>query len=157
MYIDSSSDQCNPDTAFPTAGELERRLSQKIQTLYRQRLGHLPTTVMCHLFGQELVIIIKNSTTQVERYLSNKGASDLSLEVREILDQRIKQEITNQIESILQVEVRGIMIDTSSGLACTGIIAALSQTPNVRNPDSVPKTSAYKQAHRKRVSRSKLK
>lgn len=152
MQIDPSSEQYGLSKSSPTVGELERCLSQKIQALYGQRLGQSSATVLCHLFGQELVIILENSTTQVERYLSHRGASSLSLEVRGVLDQRLKQEIASLIESILHVSVRGILIDTSAGLQRTGIIAALSNMPDVRNPDALPKTAAYKQARRKRAT-----
>jgi len=152
MQIDPSSEQYGLSQSFPTVGELERRLSQKIQALYGQRLGQSSAAVLCHLFGQELVIILENSTTQVERYLSHRGASGLSLEVRDVLDQRLKQEIAHVIESILHINVRGMLIDTSAGLQRTGIIAALSNTPAVRNPDALPKTTAYKQARRKRAT-----
>lgn len=152
MQIDPSSDQYSLSRSFPTVGELERCLSQKIQALYRQRLGQSSTAVLCHLFGQELVIILENSTTQVEKYLSHRGASGLSLEVREVLNQQLKQEIANLIESILHINVRGMLIDTSTGLERTGIIAALSETPSVCNPDTLPKTTAYKQARRQRAT-----
>ncbi|MEM1251850.1 MAG: Na-translocating system protein MpsC family protein [Cyanobacteria bacterium P01_H01_bin.21] len=153
MRINSSLEQYSLSQSSSTVGELERCLSQKIQALYGQRLGQSSVSVLCHLFSQELVIILENSTTQVEKYLSSRGASSLSLEVREILDQRLKQEIANLIKSVLCVDVRGMLIDTSIGLGRTGIIAALSETPSVRNPDAVPKTAAYKQARRKKVPR----
>ncbi|MGD1857818.1 MAG: DUF2294 domain-containing protein [Leptolyngbyaceae cyanobacterium] len=153
VHITSSSDK----RAFSTVGELERLLSQNIQALCRRCLGQQPTNVLCHLFGQELVIILENSRTLVEQCLSDKGASDLSLEVRQILNQHLKQEINALVESILQVSVRGLLIDTCTGLERTGIIVALSDTPLVRNPNRIPKTPAYKQARRKEMSRTATK
>lgn len=152
MHTDPISAQSGLSQSTPTVGALERSLSQKIQTLYGQRVGQPSTTVLCHLFGQELVIILDNSTTQVEKYLSHRGASNLSTQVRDVLDQRLKQDITDLIKSVLHVDVRGMLIDTSAGLGRTGMIAALSDTPTVRNPAAVPKTTAYKKARRKKVT-----
>ncbi|MEO0348439.1 MAG: Na-translocating system protein MpsC family protein [Cyanobacteria bacterium P01_A01_bin.15] len=151
MHIDILPIDHRSDLLTPSCGELERQLSQKIQTLYKQHLGQRPTRVTCHLFGQELAIIIESSTTQIEQLLSCQGASGLSSEVSRAVNQRLKQDITRLIESILQIGVQGILIDTSIELERTGIIALLAETPTVRNPELVPKTSAYKQARKRRL------
>lgn len=141
---------CKSTIALPTVGELERDLSQTIRTLYGQRLGQLPTKVICHLFGRNVVVILENSMTPVEHYLSQQR--DLFLEVRKTLNQQIKQDISELIESILNVHVTGILIDTSPELNQTGLIVTLSDTPNVRNRGLIPKTPAYKQAYRRRLN-----
>ena len=137
-------------TSLPTSGELERSLSQRVQSLYGQKLGQMPKRTVCHLFGQELVLVLEDSTTQIEQFLEHEGAAPLMLEVRDAVEQRLKQEIVQIIESILQVSVRGIMVDSATGIGRTGIVAVLSQTPSVRNPESIPKTEPYKQARKRR-------
>lgn len=151
MHIDTLPIDPQSNMLTPSCGELERQLSQKIQTLYKQHLGQRPTRVTCHLFGQELAIIIDSSTTQVEQLLSCQGAPGLSSEVRRTVNQRLKQDITRLIESILQVGVQDTLIDTSIEMGRTGIIALLTATPIVRNPELVPKTSAYRQARKRRL------
>ncbi|MBE9069639.1 DUF2294 domain-containing protein [Leptolyngbya cf. ectocarpi LEGE 11479] len=136
--------------ALPTVGELERDLSQKIQALYSQRLGQLPTKVICHLFGQNVVVILENCITHLEHFLFQQRASDLFLEVRKTVNQQIKQDISELIESVLDVHVTGILIDTSTELNQTGLIVALSDTPDARNRGLIPKTRAYKRARKRR-------
>ena len=136
---------------LPSCGELERSLSQAIQNHYRQLLGHLPKKVICHLFGRELVIILQSSATQVERFLSQEGRSELLFQVRQTIDQQLKQSVAQVIEAILAVDVKDIMVDTSLSLEQTGVIAILSKTPAVRNPDHIPKTPAYRKTAKQKV------
>ena len=42
----------------PTAGQLERDISQKVRALYRNQFGHQPSRVDCHLINNKLVIAI---------------------------------------------------------------------------------------------------
>lgn len=146
-----ASNSADSSLLLPSCGELERSLSQAIQSHYRQLLGQLPKQVICHLFGQELVVILQNSTTQVERFLSQKGRSELLLQLRQTIDRQLKQSITRVIETILSVDVQDIMVDTSLNLEQTGIIAVLSKTPAVRNPECVPRTPAYKRAAKQKM------
>ena len=41
--------------SYPTAGQLERTIAQKVRTLYRNQFGHQPSRVDCHLLGNKLV------------------------------------------------------------------------------------------------------
>ena len=38
------------ESNLPTRGQLERKLSQALQSLYRDQFGHSPTKLVCHLF-----------------------------------------------------------------------------------------------------------
>lgn len=148
MQTTTTANSLKSKKVLPTVGELERDLSQKIQAMYVQRLGQLPTKVICHLFGQNVVVILENSMTPVERYLVQQQA--LSLEIRKTVHQRLKQDISELIESILDVHVTGMLIDTSTELQQTGLIVALSDIPNVRNQGLIPKTLAYRRAYKRR-------
>ena len=46
------------DSSYPTRGQLERTLSQRIQALYRNQLEHQPSRVTCQLFDEKLAIIL---------------------------------------------------------------------------------------------------
>lgn len=150
MQTTNTISSLKSNMALPTVGELERNLSQRIRALYGQRLGQLPTKVICHLFSQKVVIILENSMTPLEQYLSQQQASDLSLEIRKTVNQQIKQDISELIESVLDVHVIGMLIDTSTELNQTGLIVALSDTPNARNKGLIPKTRAYKRSYKRR-------
>lgn len=124
---------------IPTSGQLERKLSQEIQAFYRQHLGHQPSKVTCQLFDSKLAIIIENSITNAEQILVEEGKSELARKVRSNLDDAIQPELKKLIRTVTDVEVMDILSDATLNTGRTGIIAVLSQTPQVRNPQSIPK------------------
>jgi len=122
-----------------TRGQLERKLSQKIQAFYRQHLGHQPSKVTCQLFDTKLAIIMENSITNAEQILVEEGKSELAEKVRTNLDNAIQPELKELIEKIAEVEIVDIMSDATLDTGRTGIIVILSETPKVRNSESTPK------------------
>ena len=125
--------------AQQTVGQLERSISQKIQALYKRNLGHQPSKVTCQLFDSKMAIVLENSITQPEQRLMEEGKTELVEKVRTALNQALRPQIESLIESILGVEVLDLLSDVTMDTARTGIIAVLSHTPEVRNPDALPK------------------
>ena len=124
---------------IPTSGQLERKLSQEIQAFYRQHLGHQPSKVTCQLFDSKLAIIIEDSITNAEQILVEEGKDELAKKVRSNLDDAIQPGLKKLIRVVTEVEVMDILSDATLNTGRTGIIAVLSQTPQVRNPQSIPK------------------
>jgi uncharacterized protein YbcI len=122
-----------------TRGQLERQLSQEIQAFYRRHLGHQPSKVTCQLFDAKLAIILEDSITNAEQILVEEGKEDLAVKVRSNLDDAIQPELKQLIKSIIKVEVVDILSDATLNTGRTGIIAVLGETPEVRNPESIPK------------------
>lgn len=131
----SSPDKLNQQTV----GQIERTISQKMQALYKQYLGHQPSKVTCQLFDSKLAVIMENSVTQPEQLLIEEGSADLAEKVRADLNRAIEPQIKVLIESVLEVDVLDLLSDATLDTARTGIIAVLSQTPAVRNPEAIPK------------------
>ena len=125
-----------------TCGQLERKLSQEIQAFYRRHLGHQPSKVTSQFFGSKLAVIIENSITNAEKILLQEGKSDLAEKVRANLDDAIQPELKELIERVTGVEVVDILSDATLDTGRTGIIVVLSHTPNVRNPESIPKVKS---------------
>ncbi len=125
--------------ANPTRGQLERTLSQRIQAFYKERIGHQPSKVTCQLFDEKLAIILEDSITNAEELLLEEGQKDLAKKVRISLDDAIKPKLINLIEEILEVEVTDLLSDSTLETSRTGTIAVLANTPEVRNPESIPK------------------
>ena len=125
--------------AQQTVGQLERSISQKIQALYKRNLGHQPSKVTCQLFDSKMAIVLENSITQPEQLLMAEGETELVEKVRTALNQALRPQIESLIESILGVEVLDLLSDVTMDTARTGIIAVLTHTPEVRNPDALPK------------------
>jgi uncharacterized protein YbcI len=128
-----------------TRGQLERQLSQNIQAFYRRHLEHQPSKVTCQLFDSKLAIIIEDSITNTEQILIEEGNSDLAQKVRNNLDDAIQPELKQLIEEIAKVKVIDLLSDATLNTGRTGIIAVLSETPKVRNPESVPKLETKSQ------------
>jgi uncharacterized protein YbcI len=122
-----------------TRGQLERQLSQSIQAFYRRHLEHQPSKITCQLFDSKLAIIIEDSITNTEQILVDEGKDDLARKVRSNLEDAIQPELKQLIEEITKVEVIDLLSDATLDTGRTGMIAVLSATPQVRNPESVPK------------------
>jgi uncharacterized protein YbcI len=127
-----------------TRGQLERQLSQEIQAFYRRHLGHQPSKVVCQLFDAKLAIILEDSITNAEQILLEEGKEDLAVKVRSNLDDAIQPELKQLIKNIIKVEVVDILSDATLNTGRTGIIAVLGDTPEVRNPESIPKVKNNK-------------
>ncbi len=126
-------------TTKQTVGQLERSISQKMQALYKQYLGHQPSKVTCQLFNSKIAIILEGSITQPEQLLLEEGKIDLAEKVHKDLAQAIEPQIKLLIEEVLGVEVLDLLSDATINTALTGIIVILSDTPSVRNPEAIPK------------------
>ena len=122
-----------------TVGQLERELSQRLQALYRDQLGHRPSKATCQVFDSKLAIVLEESVTQPELLLAEEGQKELAEQVRADLDQALRPQIKQLIEEILQVDVLDLLSDATLDTGRTGIIAVLSSTPTVRNPEAIPK------------------
>jgi uncharacterized protein YbcI len=131
-------DKCMTAT-LPTRGQLERTLSQRIQALYREELGHRTGKVTCQIFGEQLAIVIEDSITQPEQMLAQKGQDALATEVRTGIDDAIQPQLKSLIEEIAGVSVIDLLSDATLESGRTGIIAVLDSTPAVRCPS--PKKS----------------
>ena len=125
----------------PTIGQLERDISQRIGSLYNQRLGKRPSQIICHFFDTEIVLSLENSVTQTEQTLLKEGYETLAEQVRLYLDKIIKPQLKTLIEEILGIPVIDLMTNTNLVTGRTGIIVVLKQLPEVRNPESIPKSN----------------
>lgn len=129
----------NQESSKPTRGQLERMLSQGLQSLYRAQLGHQPGKVSCLLFDEKLAIIVEDSITPPEQLLANSGQTELAEKVHSDLDKAIQPQLKQLIEQVLGVAVLDLLSDATLETGRTGIIAVLNVTPEVRNPDAIPK------------------
>lgn len=116
-----------------TAGQLERKLSQCIQSFYRNILGHAPSKVSCHLFTNKLLVVAENSITPAEKALAEVGKIELAQKVRANLYDLIREKLKLLIEEVSQVEVADLLSDTRLDTGLTGIIVIFNDIPKVRN------------------------
>ena len=128
------------DCKLPTSGQIERDLSQRVQKLYREELGHCPRKVTCKLFDNQLAIVIEDSLTILQKTLikedqQNEINRHLSLTINNIIRSKLKI----AIEEILKIQVYEILFDSSLKSQQAGAIAILTQAPLIRKRDLIPK------------------
>lgn len=121
------------DAAYPTRGQLERTLSQRIQALYRNQLEHQPSRVTCQLFDEKVAIILEDSITQPEQLLVNKGQTELAEKVRSELDDALQPQLKELIEEVVGVSVIDILSNAKLDTGRSATIAILANPPQVRN------------------------
>jgi uncharacterized protein YbcI len=124
------------NASVPTNGQLERTLSQRIQALYRDELGHRTGKITCSLCSNKMVIVIEDSITQPEQILAKEGQKNLAEEVHSELDDAIQPRLKQVIEEVVGVEVIDLLSDATLETGRTGIIAVLQMEPTVRASSS---------------------
>lgn len=109
----------------PTRGQLERSLSQQIQKLYREALGHSPSKVTCQLRDDQLTVVIDSSLTQPEQLLLQGYDTERVEQLRSDLDNLVRPKLTAIVEATLGQEVVDLMSDTTLETERTGLVIVL--------------------------------
>jgi uncharacterized protein YbcI len=122
----------NPSS--PTRGQLERTLSQRIESLYRSQLEHKPSKVVCQIFDEKIAIILEDSITQPEQILVNNGQQELAEKVRSELDEALQPQLKALIEEIVGVSVIDLLSNAKLETGRSATIAILAESPQFRNP-----------------------
>ena len=129
----------NPD--LPTSGQLERKICQGVHRLYRETLGHSPDKVVCQIFGTQLAVVVEGSLTMVEKTVAQTEPEEKTAEkLNTVINDALKLKLAALVEELLEVEVEDILSDSTLNGDRTGTIITLSQLPQVRNPESIPKS-----------------
>ena len=109
--------------------QLEELLSQRIQDLYRRKLGHQLNKITYEVFDHALVILLEGAVTQPEQILSQQEHKELVIQVRAVLDQVIQPQIQQIIEEVIGGTVTDLLYDTTLNTGRTGIIAMIEFQP----------------------------
>lgn len=118
---------------LPTLGQLERDLSQKTHKLYREELGYSASKITCKFFRTNLLIVIEDALTTIEKALLEKNKDEKIVKnVNLAINNVIKSKLKILIEEVLAVEVCDILFDFSWKTHHAGAIVILSQLPIVR-------------------------
>lgn len=125
--------------SHPTRGQLERSLSQRIQALYRDQLGHRPGKITCHIFDEKIVILLEDAVTAPEQLLASAGQDELAEQVRLDLDKAIQPQLQQVIEEVVKVPVTDLLSNAKLETGRTGTIAILASAPQVRESASKSK------------------
>ncbi|MGB7060065.1 MAG: DUF2294 domain-containing protein, partial [Geitlerinemataceae cyanobacterium] len=113
-------------------GQVERTISQRIQALYRDRIGHQPSKVTCELFEDKLTIILEDSITPAEQLLLQEGKEESVEQLRSDLDEVIRPKLKAELEEILGLAVLDLLSDATLETGRIGLIAVLEKVPAFR-------------------------
>lgn len=81
-----------------TRKQLERKLSQALQSSYRDLFGHSPTNFVCHIFDNKISILIENAITMVEKFLLENTYLDTAINVRSAVDKIFILQVETKIK-----------------------------------------------------------
>ena len=128
------------ENILPTRGQLERQLSQTLQSIYREQFGHSTSKITCHLFKNKVAIVAEDTVTKIEKILLDNSQLDLAHSLRSIISKTFATQIKQAIGHILQVEVIDLVSDSSLDSGYLGILVFLNNAPEIR----LTKVRAYK-------------
>ncbi len=117
----------------PRSGQLEQSLSQRVESLYRDQLGHQPSQIICKLLEQRIAIFVENSITKPEQLLIDSGYQNLAERVRSNINQAMKSPLKTLIEEVVRVPVIDLLIDSALATGRTSTIAVLAAMPEVQD------------------------
>ena len=120
------------EKVLPTRGQLERQMSQTLQSLYRQQFGHLASKITCHLFDNKVAIVAEDTITKVEKILYDHSKLDLVYNIRFAIGEAFVRQVKQITTEILQVEVIDIIFDSTSNSGYLGMIIFLYNSPQMR-------------------------
>lgn len=120
------------EKVLPTCGQLERQIAQIIQSIYRDRFGHLPSKVVCHLLTDKAIIVAENIVTSVEKLLIKNSKIELAQNVRMAVNNILSHQIKQQISEVLNVEVVELTCNSCLNSEYLGMIAILNEPPKNR-------------------------
>jgi uncharacterized protein YbcI len=115
--------------SLPTSGQLERTLSQSIQALYRDQMGHRLERVTCQIVDRKILIMLESAVTQPEQLLANSGKEELVEEIRSNLDEALQPQIRELVERVTGVDVVDLLSDAKLDTERMAIVAVLSEMP----------------------------
>ncbi len=120
-------------TSKPTYGQLEQNLSQRIQVLYLNHLGHEPNKVSCQLLDKTLTIIVENPITQLEMFLAASGKQETAEELRVNIHKAFQPLLKALIEEVVGTSVTDLLGNSNFQTSRTSVIAILATTPQVHD------------------------
>ncbi|MBW4485355.1 MAG: DUF2294 domain-containing protein [Tildeniella torsiva UHER 1998/13D] len=124
--------ETTPSALVPTAGQLQRHLTQQFQRLYREQLNHTTGKITCQIIDDKLLLVIEDSVTKPEQLLVENGDTALAEQVRTDLVTALRPQIVEIAEQALDRKVVDIMTDATLETGRTGIVIILSAPPDIR-------------------------
>lgn len=139
-------------TQIPTRGQLERSLLQQVQNLYREKLGQRPSGGVCQLFDDKLTIVLQNTVAPLEQTLFESGLEENVKKLRWEWQEAVETDLKTLIQELVSTDVVTILIDSDLESGYASITAVLASSPEVRDPQSIPKSNRRRETDREEES-----
>lgn len=109
--------------------KLKTQLSERIKSIYQSHLGHQPGEITYQIFPDKLVIVMENSVTRTEKFLSQNDQEKLAREIRVVLNKVFQSQWIELIETSMEVTIVDFLFDTTISTGRTGAIAIFDLDP----------------------------
>jgi uncharacterized protein YbcI len=139
-------------TSIPTRGQLERSLLQQVQNLYREKLGQRPSGGICQLFDDKLTIVLQNTVAPLEKTLFDSGLEENVKKLRLEWQEAIETDLKALIQELVSTELLAILVDSDLESGYASITAILASSPEVRDPQSIPKSNRKRETNQEEES-----
>jgi uncharacterized protein YbcI len=113
----------------PPKLQIEQTLTQRIQTLYQDRLGKRLGKVTCRLFDEKIAIVLEESITQPERLLLKTEDRKFVESLRCELDSLMTAQLKAVIEEVVGTPVIALLNNSDLEADLSGIIVLLATKP----------------------------
>lgn len=100
-------------------------MSQSIQKLYREQLGHSTGKITCQLRDDNLTVVIESSLTQPEQVLLEGSEASQVEKIRANLDEAVRPKVIEIVQKTLNRPVVDILSDTTLETERTGLVIVL--------------------------------
>ncbi|MGB3200039.1 MAG: DUF2294 domain-containing protein [Nodosilinea sp.] len=117
---------------LPTLGQLQRKLTQHFQRLYRENLNHTPGKITCQILDDKLFFVLEDSVTKPEQLLVHEGQLELAKQVREDLAVALRPQIVEMVKSVLDRQAVDVLTDATLATGRTSVVIILSEPPEAR-------------------------
>lgn len=117
------------DTSTLAVEQLEQKLAQRVIELFQNYLGHEPQHVSCKLAEKNLTIVVEDSITRLEQFLSQRGRQELAQQVRLGLLKALEPQLSCLVAEVLNVPVVDVIANSTFDTGRTSIVAILAAEP----------------------------
>ncbi len=101
----------------------EAILSERIQSLFVNQLGHKPEDVCCNFLENKLTIVIRNAVTKPEQLLIAAGYEEVVRKARGRIEEILQPQFKEIIEEVTNSQVTNMLFATHLDSNYVSIIA----------------------------------
>lgn len=126
----------NHKSNLKTRKQVEREISHKFYTFYKRTLECTPQKVICYISAHYLILLAEEAVTPLELTISQKGQTEILLEIRQNINRVLKSQLQKIVEEITGVGIIDIICDLNFNSHRMMAMALLTYAPELRSKNS---------------------